>query len=89
MRSGVVPHGTVGVGQLSTRPRNTIEGISRVNAFDLSFGGGVKYWLRSTPWLGLGGDVRYHTANDGLTFPGGDDSPRGVEFTVAGMVRFF
>ncbi|MGH9324480.1 MAG: outer membrane beta-barrel protein [Vicinamibacteria bacterium] len=86
---GLVPYGTVGVGQLRTKPRNTIEGLEEVTGTDVSFGGGVKYWVPSLPWLGLGFDLRYHTASDGLTFPDGDDSPRGTEFTVGGMVRLF
>ncbi|MGH9334126.1 MAG: outer membrane beta-barrel protein [Vicinamibacteria bacterium] len=86
---GLVPYGTVGVGQLRTKPRNTIEGLEEVTGTDVSFGGGVKYWVPSLPWLGLGFDLRYHTASDGLTFPDGDDSPRGTEFTGGGMVRLF
>ncbi len=86
---GLVPYGSFGVGQLKTTPTSTIEGIESVTGTDVSFGGGVKYWIPSVPWLGVGFDLRYHTATDGLTFPGGDDSPGGTAYTVVGMVRLF
>jgi hypothetical protein len=86
---GLVPYGIVGVGQLSTKPVNAIEGLESVSGAEFSFGGGAKYWLPSVPWLGVGFDLRYHTATDGITFAGGDDSPRGASYTVAGMVRLF
>jgi hypothetical protein len=86
---GLVPYGSLGVGRLQTKPRSAIEGLESVTGTDVSFGGGVKYWIPAVPWLGVGFDLRYHTANDGLTFPGGDDSPRGGEYTITGMVRLF
>ena len=86
---GFVPYGSLGVGQLRTKPTSAIEGLESVTGTDVSFGGGVKYWIPGVPWLGVGFDLRYHTATDGLTFPEGDDSPRGTEYTIAGMVRFF
>ena len=86
---GLVPYGSLGVGQLRTKPTSAIEGLESVTGTDVSFGGGVKYWIPGVPWLGVGFDLRYHTATDGLTFPEGDDSPRGTEYTIAGMVRFF
>jgi hypothetical protein len=86
---GLVPYGSFGVGQLKTKPMSAIEGLESVTGTDISFGGGVKYWIPSVPWLGVGFDLRYHTATDGLTFPGGDDSPTGTSYTVAGMVRLF
>jgi opacity protein-like surface antigen len=89
LANGLVPYGTVGVGQLRTKPSSSIEGIESVNGTDLSFGGGVKYWIPSVRWLGLGFDLRYHTASDGLTFPGGDESPRGAEYGIVGIVRPF
>jgi Outer membrane protein beta-barrel domain len=87
--SGLIPYGSFGVGQLRTTPTNAIEGLDSVTGTDLSFGGGVKYWIPSVPWLGVGFDLRYHTATDGLTFAEGDDSPRGTAYTVVGMVRLF
>jgi hypothetical protein len=89
LANGLVPYGTAGVGQMRTKPSSSIEGIESVTGTDLSFGGGVKYWIPSVPWLGLGFDLRYHTASDGLTFPGGDESPRGAEYVVMGIVRPF
>ncbi len=86
--SGLVPYGSFGVGQLRTKPMSAIEGLESVTGTDISFGGGVKYWIPSVPWLGVGFDLRYHTATDGLTFPGGDDSPTGTKYTVTGMARF-
>jgi hypothetical protein len=86
---GLVPYGSFGAGQLQTKPTSAIEGLESVTGIDVSFGGGVKYWIPTVPWLGVGFDVRYHTATDGLTFPEGDDSPRGTAYTIAGMVRFF
>jgi hypothetical protein len=86
---GLIPYGSFGVGQLKTTPTNAIEGIESVTGTDVSFGGGVKYWIPSVTWLGVGFDLRYHTANEGITFPGGDDSPKGTAYTVVGMVRLF
>jgi hypothetical protein len=86
---GLIPYGTVGVGWLSTTPSNAIEGLESATGTNLSFGGGVKYWIPSVPWLGVGFDLRYHTVTDGLTFPGGDDSPTGTTYTVNGIVRLF
>jgi hypothetical protein len=86
---GLVPYGSFGVGQLRTKPSRAIEGLESVTGTDVSFGGGVKYWIPALPWLGVGFDLRYHTATEGLTFEGGDDSPRGTEYTIAGMVRLF
>lgn len=89
LASGLVPYGSFGVGRLATKPRRPIAEIDSVTATDVSFGGGVKYWVPKIPWLGVGFDLRYHTASKGLTFPGGDDSPTGVAFTVGGIVRLF
>ncbi len=86
---GLVPYGSFGVGQLRTKPMRSIEGLEQVKGTDVSFGGGVKYWIPALSWLGVGFDLRYHTATDGLTFPGGDDSPRGTEYAFVGMVRLF
>ena len=86
---GLIPYGSFGVGQLRTTPTSAIEGIESVSGTDVNFGGGVKYWIPAVPWLGVGFDLRYHTATEGLTFPGGEDSPRGTEYTIAGMVRLF
>ncbi len=86
---GLIPYGSFGIGQLRTTPTSAIEGLESTTGTDVSFGGGVKYWIPSVPWLGVGFDLRYHTATDGLTFPDGDDSPRGTAYTVAGMVRLF
>lgn len=89
LRVGLVPYGSFGVGRLETKPASPIDGIELVSAIDVSFGGGVKYWVPSLPWLGVGFDLRYHTATKGLSFPEGDSSPSGTEFTVGGMVRLF
>jgi len=86
---GLIPYGSFGVGQLRTKPSSSIEGLESVTGTDVSFGGGVKYWIPAVPWLGVGFDLRYHTATEGLTFPGGEDSPRGSEYTISGMVRLF
>jgi len=86
---GLIPYGSFGVGQLRTKPTSAIEGLESVAGTDVSFGGGVKYWIPAVPWLGVGFDLRYHTATDGLTFPGGDDSPSGTAYAIAGMVRLF
>jgi hypothetical protein len=86
---GLVPYGSFGIGQMKTTPSSAIEGMESVTGTDVSFGGGVKYWLPSVSWLGVGFDLRYHTATEGLVFPGGDDSPRGTAYTVVGMVRLF
>ncbi len=89
MDVGLIPYGSFGVGQLRTKPRSAIEGLESVTGTDVSFGGGVKYWIPAAPWLGVGFDVRYHTATEGLTFEGAEDSPRGTAYTIAGMVRAF
>lgn len=86
---GLVPYGVFGVGRLETTPESPIGGISSVDTTDWSFGGGAKYWLPPAPWLGFGLDLRYHSASEGLTFPGGTGSPTGTEVTVSGMVRLF
>lgn len=86
---GLIPYGSFGVGRLQTKPQRAIEELESVSGTDVSFGGGVKYWVPAVPWLGVGFDLRYHTATDGLTFPGGEDSPRGTEYTFSGMVRLF
>jgi len=86
---GLVPYGSFGIGQLKTSPTSDIEGIESVTGTDVSFGGGVKYWIPSVPWLGVGFDLRYHTATEGLTFPEGDGSTNGTAYTVVGMVRLF
>lgn len=86
---GLIPYGSFGVGQLRTKPVSAIEGVDSVTGTDVSFGGGVKYWIPAVPWLGVGFDLRYHTATEGVTFPGGDDSPGGAEYTLSGMVRLF
>ena len=86
---GLIPYGSFGVGQLRTKPTSSIEGLESVTGTDVSFGGGVKYWIPAVPWLGVGFDLRYHTATEGLTFEGGDDSPNGTAYTIAGMVRLF
>jgi hypothetical protein len=89
LRAGLVPYGSVGVGLLDTTPASPIQGIESVSATDVSFGGGVKYWVPSVPWLGVGFDLRYHTASEGLTFPGGEESPTGFEYSIVGIVRLF
>jgi hypothetical protein len=89
LKFGLIPYGSFGVGQLETTPLKTIEGLESISGTDVSFGGGVKYWIPSVPWLGVGFDLRYHTATEGITFPGGDDSPNGTAYTVGGMVRLF
>jgi Outer membrane protein beta-barrel domain len=89
LRTGLVPYGSVGVGRLATRPESAIEGLEQVSATDVSFGGGVKYWIPSLRFLGLRLDVRYHTASKGLTFPGSGGKPSGTELTVGGVVRLF
>jgi hypothetical protein len=86
---GLVPYGSFGVGRLRTKPTSAIAELESVKGIDVSFGGGVKYWIPAVPWLGVGFDLRYHTATKGLTFPGGDDSPNGTAYTIAGMVRLF
>jgi len=86
---GLIPYGSFGVGRLETTPLKTIEGLESVSGTDVSFGGGVKYWIPAVPWLGVGFDLRYHTAAEGITFPDGDDSPTGTEYTISGMVRLF
>ena len=83
------PYVTGGVGLARTTPVEAIAEIDRISAFDFNVGGGVKYWFSSPRWLGLRVDVRYHTANDGLTFPGGTSSPRGWEYTVGASFRWF
>jgi hypothetical protein len=89
LEAGLIPYGSFGVGQLRTKPLKAIEGLESVSGTDVSFGGGVKYWIRQVPWLGVGFDFRYHTATEGITFPGGDFSPNGAEYTVTGIVRLF
>ncbi len=86
---GLIPYGSFGFGQLRTTPKSSIEGLETVTGTDVSFGGGVKYWIPALPWIGVGFDLRYHTATEGLAFPGGDDSPSGTAYTVVGMVRLF
>lgn len=88
-RAGLVPYGVVGVGRLEGRPVHPVGDVASVTSTDVSFGGGLKYWVPSLRWLGLRFDVRYHTADQGLTFPGGDASPRGTEITLGGSVRLF
>jgi Outer membrane protein beta-barrel domain len=89
LRMGLVPYGTVGVGRLATQPSSPIQDLGQVNATDVSFGGGVKYWLPGVRFLGLRFEARYHKATKGLTFPGGDGKPSGTELTVGGIVRLF
>jgi len=89
LKVGLVPYGSFGVGQLRTKPSSAIEGLESIAGTDVSFGGGVKYWVPSVPWLGVGFDLRYHTATEALTFPGADGSPSGTEYTISGMVRLF
>lgn len=83
------PYVTGGVGLARTTPVEAIAEIDRISALDFNVGGGVKYWFSSPRWLGLRADVRYRTANDGLTFPGGTSSPRGWEYTVGASFRWF
>ncbi len=83
------PYVTGGVGLARTTPVAAIAGFDRVSALDFNVGGGLKYWFSSPQWLGLRADVRYHTANDGLTFPGGTSSPKGFEFSVGASFRWF
>jgi hypothetical protein len=85
---GLVPYGSFGVGQLRMKPTREIEGLESVTGTDVSFGGGVKYWIPAGSWLGVGFDLRYHSGTEGITFEGGDDSPSGTAYTIAGMVRF-
>ena len=85
----LVPYVTGGAGLLRTTPKETIAGVDSVSGFDFNVGGGVKYWFSSPQWLGLRGDVRYHTANEGLTFPGGTSTPNGFEFSVGASFRWF
>ena len=82
-----VPYVTGGAGLLRTTPTGTIADIDRVSAIDFNFGGGAKYWFSSL--LGVRFDVRYHTANEGITFPGGTASPKGLEFSIGASARFF
>ncbi len=89
LRIGLVPYGMVGAGRVTTRPSSPIQDIDQVSATDVTFGGGVKYWLPSPRWIGLRFDVRYHTATKGLTFPGSDGKPNGMELSVGGIVRLF
>lgn len=83
------PYVTGGVGLARTTPVEAIAGVDRVSAFDFNVGGGMKYWFSSPQWLGLRADVRFHTANEGLTFPGGTSSPRGWEFSAGASFRWF
>ena len=84
-----VPFVTGGVGLARTTPVDAIAEIDRISALDFNVGGGVKYWFSSRRWLGLRADVRYHTANDGLTFPGETSSPKGWEYSVGASFRWF
>lgn len=83
------PYVTGGVGLARTTPVEVIAGIDRVSSLDFNVGGGLKYWFSSPQWLGLRVDARYHTANDGLTFPGGTSSPKGWEYSVGASFRWF
>lgn len=85
----LVPYVTGGAGLLRTSPKQTISGIESASGFDFNVGGGVKYWFSSLRWLGLRGDVRYHNASDGLTFPGGTSTPKGLEYSVGASFRWF
>lgn len=85
----LAPYATAGIGLLRTTPQEAISGIDSVSGLDFNVGGGVKYWFASPKWLGIRGDVRYHTANEGLTFPGGTSTPKGFEFTVGASFRWF
>ena len=88
-KGNFAPYVTGGVGLARTTPVEVIAGIDRVSALDFNVGGGLKYWFSSPLWLGLRADVRYHTANDGLTFPAGTSSPRGWEYSVGASFRWF
>lgn len=83
------PYVTGGAGLLRTTPTSSIAEIDRVSAIDVNFGGGAKFWFSSPYWLGLRFDLRYHTASEGITFPGGTSSPKGFELSVGASVRFF
>ena len=88
-KGNFAPYVTGGAGLARETPVEVIAGIDRVSALDFNVGGGVKYWFSSPPWIGVRADVRYHTANDGLTFPGGTSSPKGWEFSVGASIRWF
>jgi len=88
-KGNFAPYVTGGAGLARETPVEPIAGIDRVSALDFNVGGGVKYWFSSPPWLGLRADVRYHTATDGLTFPGGTSSPKGWEFSAGASFRWF
>ncbi|HSF18301.1 MAG TPA: hypothetical protein VLK65_22390 [Vicinamibacteria bacterium] len=88
-RAGVVPYATAGFGRLETTPSSPLGDIDKVKATDVSFGGGLKFWLPSLTWLGLRFDARYHTASEGLNFPGNTETPTGTEVTVGATVRLF
>ena len=88
-KGNFAPYVTGGAGLARETPAEPIAGFERVSALDFNVGGGMKYWFSSRQWLGLRADVRYHTANDGVTFPGGTSSPKGWEFSVGGSFRWF
>ena len=88
-KGNVAPYVTGGVGLARETPVEAIAGIDRVSALAFNVGGGVKYWFSSPQWLGLRADVRYHTANDGVTFPAGTSSPKGWEFSGGASFRWF
>lgn len=82
-----VPYITGGGGLQHTTPGGTISGVETVSTFDFNVGGGLKYWFTAPRWLGIRVDARYHSASDGLTFPGGSSSPKGLEFTVGASFK--
>jgi len=88
-KGNFAPYATGGVGLLRTTPQSAISGIDRISTLDINFGGGLKYWFSTPGWLGFRFDVRYHTANDGITFPGGSSTPTGLEVSVGAGVRLF
>ena len=88
-RSNFVPYVTGGGGLQRTTPTSPIAEIERVSAFDINFGGGLKLWLPNPEWLAVRVDLRYHTATDGITFPGGSSTPKGLELTIGASFTIF
>jgi hypothetical protein len=85
----LAPYVTGGVGLARTTPAEALAGIDRVSALDFNVGGGLKYWFSSPQWLGLRADLRYHRADDGLTFSGDASSPKGWEYSAGASFRWF
>lgn len=87
LESGLVPYGAIGFGLQLADPKEEIFGLDSTTGTGLNFGGGIKYFAPSVPWLGARFDIRFQRVSEGLAFEGTSE-PRGFELTIGAAVRF-